>query len=196
MSQQTPLGGLVQKTPFEALVDKIKANNEVRDRHISCLERIMTAYSYVMCVLEASLHRITINDIDNVNNFIDEILEEKNKKVKLAANNNDKTYYLEQRENDTSIWVSVYYSRQNSRYQPNDILLFKSSHWDWWRKQSQESEKPITLYRLQEELCDTEKLLFRYDKLPDFVKNYPWAFPPNVAELHKELIEREESQAP
>ena len=190
----TPLN-LVKRTPFEALADRIKADNEIRDRRISCLEKIMIAYSYITCMLESNPRSIAIDDINAVNNFI---IGEKNKKAKEAANKEFDVFHLELPQENTFLWAKVYYqvmakeyNNRHKSYKTRDELLFKSSHWDWWRKQSQESEKPITLYRLQEELWDTEKLLFRYDKLPDFVKNYPWAFPPNVAELHKKLIEME-----
>jgi len=195
---------LVKRTPFEKLADIIRADNEIRDRHISCLQKIMIAYSYITCVLESNPRSIAIDDTAIVNKFIDEVVGEKNKKVKEAANEDFDIFHLELPYENTFLWAKICYqvrvakgyNSSHKRYETRDELLFKSSHWDWWRKQNQKSEKPLTTHRLQEDLWDVDKMLFRYDKLPDFVKNYPWAFPPNVAELHKELIEREKSQAP
>ncbi|MBI2057513.1 MAG: hypothetical protein HYT63_00815 [Candidatus Yanofskybacteria bacterium] len=191
MNQQEQIElALVKSTPFEKLAAKINADNEIRDRHIKMLEDIMIAYSYIMCVLESSSRLITADDVRVINGFIVDVIDQKNKKTRSQKEKDEfwiEDYYAEQ-----YIWTKCSYYRDSGgehRRVHYDVLLGKSSYWQNFREQNPESKKLLTLYRLQEELWDGgAPQSFRYDKLPDFVKNYPWVFPPNVAEIHKELI--------
>ncbi|MBI2676448.1 MAG: hypothetical protein HYX21_00630 [Candidatus Yanofskybacteria bacterium] len=189
MNQQAELA-LVKSTSFEKLVARIKADNEIRDRHIKILEKIMIAYSYIMCMLESNSRRITADDVRTVNGFIVDVIYQKNNKARnQACNSWTDDYYLKE-----YLWAKCSYVRDSNgerRLWHNDKLLGKSSHWQVFIEQNPESKKLLTFYRLQEELWDSGAQSFCYDKLPDFVKNYPWIFPPNIAELHKEMVQLE-----
>ena len=182
---------LVGSTSFEALADKIKAENKIRDYHIGVLKKIMTAYSYVICVLESNCRTLTKEEVNAVFKFIHEIVYPKNKKTEDATKN-DYCFYRVDYYIDSFVWAYCSFfkeSNEASRRFGSDKTIGKSPYWKEWRDQRPESKKPLTSYHLQEDLWDSETQSIRYGRLPDFVKNYPWAFPPNVVELHRELVE-------
>lgn len=186
---------LVSRTPFESLAARIKADNEIRDHQIECLEKIIIAYSYIMCVLESSPRPITAKDIITVNEFIDKVTKEKNKKAK----NKNSEYWIEDYSLGVYIWANYCYIKDSDgerRRSVYDRLINKSSYWQDWKEQNPEAKKDLTFYRLQEDLWDQGKGEIRCDRLVDFVKNYPWAFPPNVFELHKEMVALDSTEAP
>lgn len=185
---------LVKLTAFEAMAAKVAADNKIRDRHIGWLEIIMSAYSYIMCVLEASPHPMTLDDVTGTIKYL-EVMVKKNDRIKndyCAGHFRIKAECLL----SDYLWKQTGYfhlkGEKIERRFNQDILLNKSAYWDQWRKTtSLGSEKPLTTYRLHEDLWDAERQRMRYDKLLDFIKHYPWAFPPNVVELHKELVNKE-----
>ncbi|HEY4484272.1 MAG: hypothetical protein A2915_03855 [Candidatus Yanofskybacteria bacterium RIFCSPLOWO2_01_FULL_41_34] len=188
---QSDLSNMVKNTPFETLAEKIKTENRIRDYHIRALEKIMTAYSYVICVLESNCRTLTKEEVNAVFKFIHEIVYPKNKKTEDATKN-DYCFYRVDYYIDSFVWAYCSFfkeSNEASRRFGSDKTIGKSPYWKEWRDQRPESKKPLTSYHLQEDLWDSETQSIRYGRLPDFVKNYPWAFPPNVVELHRELVE-------
>lgn len=194
MSEQTKFD-IVQKTSFEEFAAKVEDENKLRNRHIEILERIMKAYSYVRCVWSSNLRALTSDEVNAINNFIDTVIAEKNEKTKSGLKNYEPAFTKDWYQ-DSYLWAYCGYYKwadgaKAQRNAKEDNLIDKSSYWQSFRENKPESQKPLTGYRLQEDLWDSEKGGIKYYRLPEFVENYPWAFPPNVVELHREMVARE-----
>lgn len=191
---------IVKLTAFEALAVKVSNDEKGRKNQMSLLLSIMRAYSYLTCVIGVDPRPVTLDEINSTIRHITLVVTKENERIKKSANSHTGFSIKAEYFPDSYIWTRTgYYKTGGSGSEilrgdarcPDDILFSQSLYWNEWKKSHSNSEEPLDAERLQRDLWDSERQFIKDYLLGDFIRHYPWVFPPNVVELHKEMVARE-----